>query len=748
MPGSQEAYEQAMNAGHNAAWEQDWLVAVAAYGKAVQEFPNDPEAHIHLGLGLLELGRLEDALKVYTRANQLAPDDPIPLEKSADVLERMGRLREAAQQYINVAEVYLQQRDLEKAVANWERATQLTPGLVAIHAKLAQAYERLGDKKQAIREYLTLAFNFQKNNDSERAIRAAQRALRLERSNPQVLNTLRALESGTPIQPPSNTKTPPPSRAVFDRDARSSALDKVDDAKRQSAQTASDPNGLMGEAMNDALGALAIYVMEQSTAFSASSDVLQGMEAQRQGLLDEAIQAYERAESRIRHPALKMNLGGLLVMKNRPDEALKHLGEAAASPAFAAGAYYALGVAYFQLKRHKQAAKFLLEALQTLAQESAASTESPLFDNLNTIVAGATEEAQSKINARFIEIMQGKDWRTRISETQRQLEETLREQGEKGLIDILTAQHSDKLTESIALIDRYVRRGLFTLAMDEAHHAVEFSPNYLPVHVRMAEIMIKEGRVRNAITKYNTIARAYLARGENARAAEILTNVLEMAPLDVSVRESLIDLLETEEKWSEALDQYIELAHTHQQLGNFDQARETYVLAERLGARVNANVDKMVKIKHAIADIDLLRTDFRKAQKAYEEILQLVPDDERAHRQLMELHYRQKNTVEATRRLDKLLGIYARNKQITRITQLLEELVAQEANDTALRSRLAAIYQQLGRTKDAIAQLDALGEIQLEAGMHAEAANTIRRIIMLKPDHVEDYRKLLAQLGG
>ncbi|PJF24553.1 MAG: hypothetical protein CUN53_17260, partial [Phototrophicales bacterium] len=108
----------------------------------------------------------------------------------------------------------------------------------------------------------------------------------------------------------------------------------------------------------------------------------------------------------------------------------------------------------------------------------------------------------------------------------------------------------------------------------------------------------------------------------------------------------------------------------------------------------------------------------------------------------------QKNHVEATRRLDKLLSIYARNKQITRITQLLEELVAQEANDTALRSRLAAIYQQLGRTKDAIAQLDALGEIQLEAGQHAEAANTIRRIITLKPDHVEDYRRLLAQLGG
>jgi tetratricopeptide (TPR) repeat protein len=98
MPGNREAYEQSMNAGHNAAWDQDWPAAITAYGRAIQEFPEDSEAHIHLGLALLKSARLDDALKVYNRASQLTSGDPIPLEKSADVLERMGRLREAAQQ--------------------------------------------------------------------------------------------------------------------------------------------------------------------------------------------------------------------------------------------------------------------------------------------------------------------------------------------------------------------------------------------------------------------------------------------------------------------------------------------------------------------------------------------------------------------------------------------------------------------------------------------------------------------------
>jgi tetratricopeptide (TPR) repeat protein len=204
MAGNTEAYQQAMNAGHNSAWDQDWAQAIQYYGRAIQEFAEDPEAHIHLGLALLEAGRLEDAHKVYTRAHQLSPEDPIPLEKSADVLERLGRLREAAEQYINVAEIYFGQRDLDKTIGNWERATRLTPGLVSIHGKLAQVRERVGDNKGAIREYLTLAFNFQRLGNTENALKAAQRALRLDKSNPQVLNTIRALEAGHDINPPTD----------------------------------------------------------------------------------------------------------------------------------------------------------------------------------------------------------------------------------------------------------------------------------------------------------------------------------------------------------------------------------------------------------------------------------------------------------------------------------------------------------------------------------------------------------------
>ncbi len=748
MAGNRQAYESYMEAGHNAAWDQDWPAAIKAYTQAVREFNEDPEAHIHLGLALLRANRLEEALKVYNRAHTLAPDDPVPLEKSADILERMGRLKEAAQAYVRVSDVYLSLRDLDKAIGNWERATQLTPGLIAIHAKLAQAYERIGDKRKAVRQYLTLAFNFRREGDLDKAMKSVERALRLDRNNPQALNIMSALKSGADINPlaeETSTEKPKP-RSEEDLDFGPRADDRV-------AVGESDPLGPMGEAMTISMGALAEYVIESGMIDSYGASALKALELQRQERLLDAVEAYKAAEPGMRHPALKMNLGGLLVLQNQFNEAIKHLGEAATSPSISAGALHGLGIAYYRLNKQKQASRFLLESLQavdsSLVMDDSEEAElRNVYQRLFTVLEDMSEERLSASNEKFIRLLSGKDWKQRVAETRRQISELL-SSGEDAIItDFITDAGADDLTESVARIDRFTRQGLLLLAMDEAHRAIEKSPFYLPIHVRMAEIMMREGRVRNAITKYNTVAKAYMVRGEVERAASILTEVLELAPLDVSIRASLIELLESEKRYEDALEHYIDLAHTYHQLGDFEKARDTLSIAERLARRIDAPVARMVAIKHGIAELDQMRLDVRRAQQTYEEILRIAPDDERAYRHLVDIYFNQGNPVEATRRLDQLLGIYAKKKQVSRIVQTLEELVKVYPKDSGLRSRMAGIYRQLGRNAEAIEQLDALGELQLEAGNHRDAVNTIKLIIKLKPANVDDYRRLLSQLGG
>lgn len=747
MAGNRELYERAMAEGNNAAWEQNWQVAVAAYTQAIREFPDDLDAHMNLGLGLLELGRPEGALKVYTVAQQLSPNDPIPLEKGADALERLGRLREAATQHIRVAELYLGVRDLRKAIANWDRATRLTPGLLQVHLRLAQAYEQIGDQDSAIREYLTLAYDFQNMNDLEKAIKAAERAMRVNRNSTPAINALQALKTGRRILPPAGRATGSLAREDgFDREARRTT------GSARKVVPESDPLGPLGEAMTTALTALAVALMEDDLT-AASSDALAGMELQRQNVPGEAIAAYKRAENSLSYPALSLSLGGLMLQLDLMEDALPRLIDAADDSLFAAGALHGIGQALARQRQYKDSNTALLRVIQ--AEDPAMQIQDPesaplrgIYSMLSEALARESSEIQGAANTRFLHMLKGRDWKSRLPDARRQWEETLREQQLKGLIDILTAQHGDELADAVAHIDRYIRQGMYVLAMDEAHHAVELSPGYLPVHIRMAEIMMKEGRMRQSVTKYNAVARTFLARDDNRRAADILTSVLEMAPMDVPLRESLIELLKDEQRWDEVLDQYIDLADVQHQLGNYDLSRDTYIMAERIAGRTQAPPDKMVRVKHRIADIDQMRLDMRRALKTYEEIIQIAPDDERALRMLVDINFRQGNSVEAVRRLDKLLGVYARQKQVNRILQVLEEQVALYPNDMGLRSRLASVYRQLGRIPDAIRQLDALGELQLDAGLNKDASSTIRQILGLNPDEVEGYRKLLSQLGG
>ena len=88
-----------------------------------------------------------------------------------------------------------------------------------IHQRLALAYERTGQRKSAIREYLTLAFNFQRANRDDIARQAVERALCIEPSNPEALNTLQAIESA-PRSPEVIEETAPPRSTASRRSTR------------------------------------------------------------------------------------------------------------------------------------------------------------------------------------------------------------------------------------------------------------------------------------------------------------------------------------------------------------------------------------------------------------------------------------------------------------------------------------------------------------------------------------------------
>ncbi|MBX3062835.1 MAG: tetratricopeptide repeat protein [Anaerolineae bacterium] len=736
MPGNQQLYEQAMQVGDGYAWDQEWDKAIAAYARALQEYPEDPRSHNSLGFALLEAKRYPDALRVYSRARQLDPNDPLPLEKSADVLERLGRLKEAAEQYIAVADVYIAQGDLDKAIANWERATQLTPGLLQIHFRLAQAFERTGKKRSAILQYLVMAFNFQRAGDVNRALQACERALRLEPSNAQVLNAKRAVESGEAIILPK-------------MDEEEKDRPEPEATTEELAAADSNPEGPLGESTDKALGDLAEFVLDGDLS-AATAQAIKGIELHKIGEYEQAAISYMKAETQgLNFPALSMCLGSLFIKVKRWQDAQKYLDKMLPVKEYEAGAAHGLGMVMMGLNEQRKASDYLLRAVKAIdiglaLNEEEASQLEAVYDTLKARMTGMQDGDLGNLNKQYNKMLTGKDWKLRIQETRRTVADQLRAGNTNEIIDMFS---DTSIVDSVGQIDRYLKQRMYNMAIEEAHFALEHSPLALPIHQRIAQVLMEDGHIQEAITKYNLVAYSYLARDDMASASSILYEVVKIAPTDVGLRTSLIELLERQEKWNEVLDEYIGLGNAYYELADSEQARAAYGEANRLAQRLNASPDKRIEILARVAELDMSRLDLRQAQRTYEQIRTLAPNDDNARKALVDIYYRLNNAIEATKELDALLRIYAQQRRGDQIITTLEGLVQQRPSDMALRSRMSAVYRQIGRKQDAISQLDALGELQLEAGLYQDACATIKLIIQLGPSEMEQYRTLLQQLG-
>ena len=203
MTENQELFQQAMNQGHSAAWDQLWDRAATYYRQALEASPNHPQALTNLGLALFEMQDYEGALECYLRAAAVLPNDPIPNEKLAQLYERLGNLERAAQAAFHAAELHMQNRDVNKAIESWIRVARLNPSSLAAHSRLALVYERMGEKQKAVHEYLAVASLLQHAGNLEKAVVAVNHTLQLSPNNSDAIQALTLLRDFKPLPKPS-----------------------------------------------------------------------------------------------------------------------------------------------------------------------------------------------------------------------------------------------------------------------------------------------------------------------------------------------------------------------------------------------------------------------------------------------------------------------------------------------------------------------------------------------------------------
>ncbi len=768
MAGNRQVFEKAMQQAADYAWDQQWDKAIGAYMKALTEFPDDIMALTGIGLALLETQQLSKALSVYRRAAKLAPGDPAILTRMADVLARMGRKNDAAAAYMMAAEAHLRQRSVPQAIECWQQVVRLVPGHVAAHQSLAKAYVGQGQKEQAIREFIILAALYQKQGQMEQAQEQCQAALQLDARNAEAKRALHDLKHNQPIQVQIDLETPTEEVALFQEaeappaeeeeagsespadQARLRALSELAEAffaEAEEEEKASTPE------LSDftRVGERTVTAPEMTKA-QLDALIGQAIDHQMHGRVEDAIDAYRRAiEGGVNTAAAHFNLGVLYQEKMRFDEAIVHLSEAMHDPDYALGARFALGQCYRAQGKIDEALSHFIEVLKIVdlqtVQRDQVDDLIQVYESLTGgfVAKGSPEEAERFANA-LVEFLSSKGWEDKVLEARRRLDSITEEGMTMSLVEMLGVPGSEEVLSAMSITQEYIKRNMLFTAMEECFWAIQHAPFYLPLHMRLAEILLRENRIEDAAAKYLTVAEVYQTRGDFQQAIRVYKKILRLTPMDVSVRARLIDLLVSHGQIDMALEQYMAMADAYYQLAQVNKALEKYNEALRLAPRGDPSRGWQVQILHCIGDIEMQRLAWRDAIAIYKQIKELAPEDEKARLYLVDLYFKLKMRKQALTEMDELTALYQKQGKPDKAIAALEDAISLRPEELSLRQRLAQVYVQQGKKDKAIAVLDELGEKQLDAGLKDQAARTIQAIIALEPPNLEAYQKLLAQI--
>jgi len=740
--GNRKAYEEALNAGSNYAWERQWEQAIAAYQRALEEFPDDVAALVGLGLALSESGRLEEALEAYQRAAASDSEDPTIPERAAQVLEQLGRGEEAAKAYLEAAERHTRRQAPTLALERWQDAVRVDPGCVAAHVRLLRTYLAQQKTQEALGEYLALADIYQAEGKTDQALELCQYALQLDPHNPEILALMDRLRYGERdvSQPPG---TGPLDLPLSTEETRGSPVEIA----RQKALT--DLAETVFDETPPKTGPLILRPMSKR---EVDALITKALDAQTRGDIEEAISHYEKVlQGGVIQPAANFNLGLLYQQQLRFDEAIAQFQKSLEDPEYRLGSHFALGECYRARGRIDEALAHFIEVLKIVdlgtVDREQADDLIQLYEELARTYAakGEREQAVEFINA-LIEFLSEKGWEDKVAQARQRLDAVAHEGPVLSLAEMLSVRESDRIMAALGLAQEYLKREMWDAALDELDHALLLAPTHLPIHRQIGEALLKMGKVDQAIAKFLAIADVYRVRGNFVQAMAMYERALRLAPMDVVVRTKLIDLLVSHGEIDRALEQYLILGDTYCQMAQLDRAREKYNEALQLAPRGNPEHRWAVRILHRIGDIDLQRVDWKRAISVYEEIRNLAPDDEKARLTLMDLYYRFEQPARAIAELDGLINAYREAGKAQKIITVLQEVVQERPDDIPLRTRLAQAYLDSGDIEEALVQLDTLGELQLQAGRVKDAVTTIKAILRLNPPNADAYRQLLAQL--
>jgi tetratricopeptide (TPR) repeat protein len=774
-------FENNMQLGHNAAWEEQWKQAAAFYRRALDVVPDEPSALNSLGLALYQQGDYESSKDAYKKVTKVSPSDPVPFEKLADIYEKQNESAEAAKAAAKAAENYLNVRDVNKSIENWIRVINLQPNQQLGYTKLAMIYEKMGKKDEAVEQYLNLASLMQQSGGRLKAIQIVEHSLKMYPEHLKAKMALTALHNNERLSKPDPSqykkkvtdalKKPKENTGnLLGKPEEEIEIDPVEEANQNSAAKLANflfdqGTDAGGDGKVDTLrGKLGLNALTRGTGpiTNAQKDqtqqtfhVGQAIESISTKNYNKALGDLEKAvEYGADHPCISYTLGYLYTI-NGSKEAINYLMKSVQYPEYAFASYILLGSIHFDLQEYRQSVVAYLRAIALADQLTVEPNEQDeiyqMYEPIIEDYANNSELQETELRntcQNLSEQIYRADWRKHLHLARMELSRSADEQMSQPIVNFFLQTSSGKIVESMSQIRQLINNDRYHSAMEEAFHMLQHAPTYLPLHIQIGDLLLKEGKAKDAENKFVLIAKLYSLRGEISQSVQLMKRIIKAAPMNIKLRRQLIELLISQHRLDEAIYQYIELAQIYYQLAELDETYQAYQDAYALSLNNMADQSASVDILYKIADIDIQRIRWREAMESFEKILQIKPDDYRAQAKMMELKFRLGRKEVVLQEIENMVQEMERNNRRSMGIEFLKELLIERGNDMELRNQLANLYVRDGQVEQAVRELDKIAKIHINKGNNTGAISMLQTIIALEPKNTQAYRKALAKLVG
>jgi tetratricopeptide (TPR) repeat protein len=128
-------------------------------------------------------GFLTKAIAVYKRIAKLAPEEIRPLEKLADLYVQQGVMSEARPLFLQLAEIHLKNNRQPEAVGLLKKLLLAEPDNLRIQVRLADLYQAMGQSREALETYIAAAQRATARGDHAECEKLADKALKIEPHN-------------------------------------------------------------------------------------------------------------------------------------------------------------------------------------------------------------------------------------------------------------------------------------------------------------------------------------------------------------------------------------------------------------------------------------------------------------------------------------------------------------------------------------------------------------------------------------